>query len=242
MKKITLLIIAGLFVACAAVSALLFSLAETQFEETTVTFNEELLVESVQVQAIHVDGVATPVVFFENEFDEIKVTYVGSCTYTHLPETSVEDIKDTLIVFDEFSGVLSVGFTQESFNFRVFESDCTDEIMVGVPANKIVNLDIDVISGDVEAPVTNFNTVSIDTISGNIALAQVNKGTFDTISGDVELFSLEEGSIDTVSGDIKITTAVPVRFDSVSGQLLGSVASSDARISIDTISGNARIG
>lgn len=133
------------------------------------------------------------------------------------------------------------------------------KVIVSVP-QQYKKISIDTISADYKISQLKLDDFKLNTISGDVQIkdVKISQLKLDSVSGDIKLKDLtfSNAKINTVSGDVKFEFAHPADFSaqmkSVSGDLSGdsffkkyisgnslTLGSSDKKIKIDTISGDA---
>ena len=123
------------------------------------------------------------------------------------------------------------------------KSEPTDlRIMVPVRAD----LDIDVVSADVNVEGVASNELSIDTVSGEVTVAAApREADFDSVSGDLTLtVNSSRVSAETVSGDLNLRGRLEgeVRVETVSGRIdVSTLSTRVQKLSGSTVSGDIRI-
>lgn len=108
------------------------------------------------------------------------------------------------------------------------------------------DIDIDVVSADVNVEGIASNELSIDAVSGDVTVAAApREADFDAVSGDLNLtLNSNRVSAETVSGDLFLRGRLDgeISVESVSGRIdVGVLQSRPSRISGSTVSGDIRI-
>lgn len=116
----------------------------------------------------------------------------------------------------------------------------TGKIIVYVPNNLDVNLDLYSSSGDIDIfpDIINRNVKTITT-SGDITLNYLISGTIKSTSGEIKITNINEGNISTTSGDINIGSINNGTIKSTSGEVYIDNLTSGAEIK--TTSGDIEI-
>jgi len=116
----------------------------------------------------------------------------------------------------------------------------TSKVIVYIPSNLPIDLDLLSISGEIEVnpDFINSNTI-IKTTSGDIKANNLYSSTIKSTSGDIEISSINEGSIVTTSGDISIDYLKSCDIKSTSGEINITELSSGG--TIKTTSGDIEI-
>lgn len=123
------------------------------------------------------------------------------------------------------------------------KSEPTDlRLMVPLRAD----LDIDVVSADVNVEGVASNELSVDSVSGDVTVAAApREADFDAVSGDLNLtINSNRVSAETVSGDLMLRGRLDgeIAVESVSGRIdVGVLQSRPAKVTGSTVSGDIRI-
>lgn len=118
------------------------------------------------------------------------------------------------------------------------------ELRLTVPIR--ADLDIDVVSADVDVEGVASNELSVESVSGEVTVAAApREADFDSVSGDLML-TINSGrvSAETVSGDLTLRGRLDgeVRVETVSGRIdVGVLQSRVQKLSGSTVSGDIRI-
>ncbi|WP_342315973.1 DUF4097 family beta strand repeat-containing protein [Lysobacter sp. FW306-1B-D06B] len=123
------------------------------------------------------------------------------------------------------------------------KSEPTDLILT-VPIR--ADLDIDVVSADVNIEGVASNELSVDTVSGEVTVAAApREADFDSVSGDLQLtINSSRVSAETVSGDLNLRGRLDgeVRVETVSGRIdVSTLQSRVQKLSGSTVSGDINI-
>ena len=199
-----------------------------------VEFTEELEYTSIKIDVI-------------NEDVEFRVSEDGK---THIEAWDSDDIKHTVKVED---GQLTIvqkdhrkWYEMMYLNFSFITED--KDLIVELPYDEFIKLDIDSTSGDIDIP--SFITageLTVDTTSGDVTSEAVVTGSvdIDVTSGDIEVINADCDtiSVDTTSGDVTVrnSSCNELSMDTPSGDVLVEDTTVAGVAELDTTSGDITI-
>ncbi len=129
---------------------------------------------------------------------------------------------------------------------NLFGSDKSEPTDLRLMVPLRADLDIDVVSADVDVEGVASNELSVDAVSGDVTVAAApREADFDSVSGDLTLtINSNRVSAETVSGDLMLRGRLDgeVDVETVSGRIDVSVLQSQVEnLSGSTVSGDIRI-
>ncbi len=92
-------------------------------------------------------------------------------------------------------------------------------VVIYMPKENIIELDINTISGDIDIFDDILNKVNLKTTSGDIKVKNLEEAIINTTSGNVMVDKVKEAVINTVSGDINVDNTQNIKVKSTSGDI-----------------------
>lgn len=172
----------------------------TFFEQSVLIYNNAF----EEIESINVDITSYDVKIEESNDNTVQVEISGS--EKHKNKFSVEQ-KNKELVINQNNSDICIGFCLDgsitiylpkqeiAYTHKSSSGNLNSEIDLG-------NININTISGDIV--LKNINKGSISSTSGNITIANANKLNVNSSSGDILLDTVLETNISSQSGNVKI--------------------------------------
>lgn len=229
-KSITILFIFILAIMAIAIILLLvfllFGKGESFFNNnlnSTLLLNEYY---NEKIETIHIESISSDVTLKETEESQIHVEIYGK-------EKEVVESK----LENEILNISKKG-KMFCFGFCFFK----EEIIVYVPKDVVLNIEIKTTSGDIEMNSIKGNDVNLNSTSGDLKLGEVNRAELYSTSGDIVLEKANITNAKTTSGDIFLNNIEKqVEAVSVSGNVKIGSLYIESNSKIKTTSGDVSI-
>ncbi len=192
----------------------------------------------------------------DKRITELDISWIGgSVTISKGDRLTVTEERDP--DYDDDKYLLHYWVDGKTLHIKYFESGVKDKVniskdlVITVPED-LTEIDLDVVSADVDISGVTVKELDCNSVSGNLELneAEVRDINFDSVSGDITAtFSRHapyELDVDTVSGNGDIAlpegSSVRTKFESVSGTYKSDIkAGNGVEIDFDSVSGDLEI-
>ena len=184
----------------------------------------------------------------------------GGTDDIELSETSEQELNDSSRIHYYLEGsTLHIKFCASGFNYK---GDIQKDVTLRVPEDTYIEeLDVNMVSSDMNVSGIGIEELSVCTVSGSVAADVKSLHSFDveSVSGNLSIASPvapDDGDAETVSGDVELTIpenkGFKVELDSVSGNINSEIAGKtdddslicgdgSAKYDVNSVSGNVNI-
>lgn len=195
--------------------------------DSQVILEEQYNVE--KINRIVVDTAVSDIKFLPSEDNSVKVVIYGE--EKDRAESNLEQ------------NVLTISSQKKNricFGFCFFGKE---EIIVYLPENKIKELELKTISGDITITESLEANVKLKTTSGDVVMQDANVAEIKTTSGDIKIGNVKNASLYSTSGEIEA--------NSIEGKASLSTTSGDIKVNtfkcqedseIKSVSGDVKLG
>lgn len=191
--------------------------------DSTLLLNEYY---NQEVRTIHIESISSDVTLKETEETQIHVEVYGK--ENEYVESKIEN--ETLNISKK--GKIFC------FGFCFFK----EEIIVYVPKDVLLNIEVKTTSGDIEMSSIKGNEVNLKSTSGDLKLGEVNTADLYSTSGEIILEKGNTIQVKTTSGDISLNRIeTKLNAESVSGDIKINSLEIENDSKIKTTSGDVLI-
>lgn len=229
MKNKTLIITNIIVLSCIAIGLLIFMFWGIGTNHHFFNIKNELLYTETyninEISKIKTELKSYDIEFKENNNNEVKIEVYGN---EKNKENIDAKIKNETLNIEQKGSSICFGFCYSD-----------NLIIIYMPKENNLGLDINTVSGDIDILVDVSNDISLKSISGDIKTKNLKDASLNTTSGDINVEKVRNASLNTVSGDIKVNEASNIDAKSTSGDI--TILEVTNKLSIKSTSGDVTV-